>query len=67
MRGVIGTRQLLSCAPTIVREFGLRCYLRCVMRSLASPGKSTFLECINPPAKRVAVLEVATLPGRPRR
>ncbi len=43
MRGVITTRHLVTHAATIVREFGLRRYLRCLTRAIFGPP-CTFLE-----------------------
>lgn len=45
MDGFIQTRHLITRAPTIVREFGVRVYLRCLFR-LCRPGRATFLESI---------------------
>jgi hypothetical protein len=46
MRGFVTTRDLLLHLGTIVRTFGLRVYLRCIVRTVATRGRATFLECI---------------------
>lgn len=46
MVGFITTRHLVTHAPLIVHEFGLRAYLRCVRRVLSSHGATTFLDCL---------------------
>lgn len=47
MVGVVTTRHLLTHSRMIVREFGARCYLRCVWRTLTAHDRTvTFLECI---------------------
>jgi hypothetical protein len=46
MVGVVTTRDLFTHPHEIVREFGARCYLRCVWRTLTVHGSVTFLECI---------------------
>lgn len=46
MRGCVTTRHLITHAGLIMREFGLKTYLRCLYRCLHSPGEVTFLECI---------------------
>ncbi len=45
MVGVITTRHLITQSRVIVREFGARCYLRCVWRTLLH-RRVTFLECV---------------------
>jgi hypothetical protein len=45
MDGFIQTRHLITRGPTILREFGFRVYLRCLVR-LLRPGRATFLESI---------------------
>jgi hypothetical protein len=45
MRGYIQARHLISCAPTLVREFGLRKYLRLVALAIRKPG-ATFLQAV---------------------
>jgi hypothetical protein len=45
MTGIIKTRHLMSQSCTIVREFGVRCYLRCVWRTMTAHRPVTFLEC----------------------
>jgi hypothetical protein len=45
MVGVIGKKELVSQAVVIVREFGLRLYLECVMRTLRGE-RFTFLEVV---------------------
>jgi hypothetical protein len=46
MSGVVTTRDLLLHSALIIREFGLRCLVRCFWRALLSHGVVTFLECI---------------------
>lgn len=46
MRGLITTKHLLLNASTIVQEFGLFAYLRCLHMALFSGRRVTFLECI---------------------
>jgi hypothetical protein len=43
--GVISTRHLLVHPRTIVHEFGMRCYLRCIWRTATAHRPVTFLEC----------------------
>lgn len=45
MRGVITTRNLLANAPTIIQEFGVLCYMKCVAAAF-SRRDVTFLECV---------------------
>jgi hypothetical protein len=45
MRGVVTTRHLITEAATIVREFGLRRYLRCLVATIRR-DRPTFLELI---------------------
>lgn len=47
MVGVVTTRHLFTHSRTIVQEFGARCYLRCVWRTLTSNRAVTFLECVD--------------------
>lgn len=49
MRGLITTRHLLVNAPTIITEFGVLAYLRCVNAAL-SRRPATFLECVVSPS-----------------
>jgi hypothetical protein len=46
MRGIITTRHLVTNAPTIITEFGMAAYLRCLARTLLSRRPVTFLECV---------------------
>jgi hypothetical protein len=46
MIGVVKTRHLITHPRTIVHEFGMGCYLRCVWRTVAKRGPVTFLECV---------------------
>jgi hypothetical protein len=46
MIGVIRARHLMTHARIIVREFGLRAYLRCLVRALRDPSRTTFLRGI---------------------
>lgn len=48
MTGFVSTRHLLTQSTTIVQEFGARCYLRCVWRTLTAQRPITFLECMPP-------------------
>jgi hypothetical protein len=43
MRGVITGRHIIAHGPTILRHFGPRCYLRCMM-ALLLRQRTTFLE-----------------------
>lgn len=43
MRGLITGRHILTHGPTIVRHFGPRCYLRCMV-ALLLRQRTTFLE-----------------------
>jgi len=45
MQGAISTRHLLSCAHIIVKEYGLKAYLRCWWM-VARKRNTTFLECV---------------------
>jgi hypothetical protein len=47
MVGIVTTRHLLFHPALIVREFGARCYLRCVWRTLTINRSVTFLECLS--------------------
>lgn len=47
MRGVIKTRHLVTHGVLIVRQFGVRAYLRCLVGSLRHPGRCTFLGSIH--------------------
>jgi hypothetical protein len=46
MSGFITTRELVTHSTVIVREFGPRCFVRCVWRTITSRRTVTFLECI---------------------
>ena len=46
MRGLITTKHLLLNAGTIVQEFGLLAYFKCIYSVLCGPRRVTFLECI---------------------
>jgi hypothetical protein len=46
MRGVVRTRHLITHPWTIIREFGPRCYFRCIWRTLTQNRAITFLECV---------------------
>lgn len=46
MTGFVTTRDLLTCSPTIIHEFGTRCYVRCIWRTLTAHRPVTFLECL---------------------
>ena len=46
MEGIITTRHLIVKAPTIIHEFGLLAYFRCVRTVLFGRKKVTFLECV---------------------
>ena len=43
MAGLITTRHLFTCAPIVIRYFGLRVYLRCLRRALLSRDPCTFV------------------------
>jgi hypothetical protein len=46
MVGFITTRHLFAHPILIVREFGVRCFARCVWRTLSADRATTFLECL---------------------
>lgn len=46
MRGLITTRSLVTHAPTIIQEFGVGAYVRCLAACLLSRREVTFLECV---------------------
>lgn len=46
MRGLITTRHLVINAATIIQEFGLMAYLRCLRQVLLTRRHVTFLECV---------------------
>jgi hypothetical protein len=46
MVGVVRTRHLLTHFALILREFGVRCWLRCIWRTFMSQRSVTFLECV---------------------
>jgi hypothetical protein len=46
MQGFITTRDVLLHPVDIIRAFGARVYLRCLVRMSCRPGPVTFLECI---------------------
>lgn len=46
MRGLITTRNLVVNAPTIINEFGMSAYMRCLAAALLSRKDVTFLECV---------------------
>jgi len=46
MRGLITTRNLVVNAPTIIHEFGMSAYMRCLAAALLTRKPVTFLECV---------------------
>ncbi|MEZ0310327.1 MAG: hypothetical protein ACAI38_01045 [Myxococcota bacterium] len=46
MHGLITTRNLVVNAPTIIHEFGMSAYMRCLAAALLSRKNVTFLECV---------------------
>lgn len=46
MHGLITTRNLVVNAPTIIHEFGMSAYVRCLAAALLSRKQVTFLECV---------------------
>ena len=46
MHGCITTRHLFTHAGTIIREFGLRVYVRALYRSFRADPHTTFLDCL---------------------
>gem|GEM_PF-3313548 len=44
MKGLIRKRHLILNAHTIIQEFGLRCYLRCIKNTMLHSKKVTFLQ-----------------------
>jgi hypothetical protein len=51
MRGLITEREVFRNLPLIWREFGFRCFIRCV-RALLSSQPTTFLEVVANPTRR---------------
>jgi hypothetical protein len=47
MAGFITTRHLVTHSAVIVREFGPRCFARCLWRALTAHQTVTFLECVS--------------------
>jgi hypothetical protein len=45
MAGFVTTRHLFTCSTIIVREFGIRCFARCLWRAATAGRTVTFLEC----------------------
>jgi len=45
MKGVITTKHLILNARTIIAEFGVGCYLRCLKNAIFRRGDNTFLQC----------------------
>ena len=45
MRGLITTRHLVTNAPTIIHEFGILAYFRCV-KAVITQRQVTFLDCV---------------------
>ncbi len=52
MVGFITTRSLFAHPSLIVQEFGVRCFARCIWRTLTLGRNVTFLECIRLPTSR---------------
>ena len=48
MVGIVTTRHLLTHSAVIIHEFGARCFVRCIWRTLTSHENVTFLECAVP-------------------
>ncbi|MBI3178985.1 MAG: hypothetical protein HYZ27_04950 [Deltaproteobacteria bacterium] len=46
MHGIITTRHLVTNAPTIIHEFGMVAYMRCLFAAVLSRREVTFLECV---------------------
>ncbi|MBN2191796.1 MAG: hypothetical protein JW751_03175 [Polyangiaceae bacterium] len=46
MRGTIQTQHLITHAGMIVRLFGVRVYLRCLLNIVRHGGRATFLEAL---------------------
>jgi len=46
MNGFITTTDILAHPALIIREFGVRCWLRCLHSTFVRRRKVTFLECI---------------------
>ena len=46
MRGLITTKHLMTNAATIIHEFGVGAYLRCLAAAVLSRREVTFLECV---------------------
>ena len=46
MRGLITSRHIVSKAPTIIHEFGMGAYLRCIAACMFSRREVTFLEVV---------------------
>ena len=46
MRGIITSRHIVTNAPTIIQEFGMGAYLRCLAACMFSRRNVTFLEVV---------------------
>lgn len=46
MQGLITTRHLVTNAPTIIHEFGMVAYVRCVAACVLARREVTFLEVV---------------------
>ena len=46
MRGLITSRHIVTNAPTIIHEFGMGAYLRCIAACMFSRRNVTFLEVV---------------------
>jgi hypothetical protein len=58
MRGIITGRHLLTNAPTIIQEFGVIAYLRCLTMCVFGRRPTTFLEMVmRLPARRAQTLK----------
>lgn len=65
MVGRVTTRHLFIQPHTIIHEFGARCYLRCVWRTLTAHRSVTFLECVPTADGDDVDSDRATLPPGP--
>jgi hypothetical protein len=65
MVGRVTTRHLFIQPHTIIHEFGARCYLRCVWRTLTAHRSVTFLECVPTTDTDDADSDRSTLPPPP--
>jgi len=68
MRGFIRTRDVLTNARLIVREYGAWCFFYSLWRALSTTGTVTFLECVavTCPVTVQPARKLNRYPARPR-